>query len=110
MSISLPLRNSAVSTIMKKIKERHSNSRQVSCLLDPAPPRPSRSRSQDFVTDLYDHNGKMTSFNLENNSGLYSKLMGLFNVPLGQFVAQTVRVKVEDLLRPFIVANKSFFF
>lgn len=51
----------------------------------------------------------MSSFNLDTNSGLYSKLMGMFNVPPGQFVAQAVRVKVEDLLRPFIVANKSKF-
>ena len=59
--------------------------------------------------ELYDHNGKMSNFDLNANSGLPSKLMGMFNLPLEQFNPQAVRKRMEDLLRPFVVANKSKF-
>ncbi|KAF2093681.1 hypothetical protein NA57DRAFT_61386 [Rhizodiscina lignyota] len=90
-AITLGLRNSAISTIIKHIKERHGHS-----------PR-------EFVTELYDENGKMSNYDLSTNSGLHSKLMGLFNQAPTSFDPQAVRLRMEDMLRPFLVANKSKF-
>lgn len=62
---------------------------------------------QDFVTEIYDHKNKLSNFNLEHASGMKSKLGGAMAQVSDN--PEHSRKLLEDMLRPFVTANKGKF-
>ncbi|KAK7189042.1 hypothetical protein PSPO01_04629 [Paraphaeosphaeria sporulosa] len=70
--------------------------------------RARRNCSQgDFVTELYDHKGKLSSFDLDRHSGLPSKLGGAMTKV--SYNPDHTRRTLDEILKPFVEANRNKF-